>query len=176
MSAAAICLAIVATFGVAEERACPAADAIVAEAGEHDPLLLAALFAPESGFDFRKVNPRSGACGIGQVLYSKKRAVQARRCRRVLADLHASTRAAVARLEDAVEFCVELGGRPVARRHGLTACTVAGYIAGPRGVRSLGKGNAQIRRRVQARIASRDRLRAALGPRPGPAPVVRPAS
>lgn len=166
MTAADLCLALVAAFAVPEERACAVAPVLIVEAGP-DAVLLSALISTESPFDFRSVDKRTGACGIGSVLYSKDRAVQARRCRRVVASLDTSVRAAVVKLRQAWAYCTDLGGRPVARRHGLTRCTVAGYIAGPRGVRALGRGDRLVTGRVRARIEARDRLLGEMGKRPG---------
>lgn len=143
---------------VADELAATAAVAIVLEAGDHDPALVAALFAPESGFDHRKVNPASGACGIGQVLYSHDRAVQARRCRRVLRSARAGVRAAVRKLDDASAFCV---GRAAVRRFGADACAIAGYIGGPSVVRALERGDRWVAARIDAARARRDAIRSA---------------
>lgn len=138
LRAARLALAIVrANPEVSPDRAASAAVAITIEAGDHDPFLVAALFAPESGFDHRKVNPTTGACGLGQVLYSHDAATQTRRCRRVLRNARAGARAAVAKLDHATAFC--------ARRGNLTpSCPIAGYVGGPAAVRALERGEPWI--------------------------------
>lgn len=129
MTAAILCAAIVASFpDVPPARACAAAEAIVAEADGEDPALIAAIAYGESRFDARSINPRTGACGPMAVLYSHDRRVQARRCRRLLADERAGYREGIRKLRDARAYC--------ARRGTPTAlCELAGYISGPAGVR-----------------------------------------
>lgn len=148
-----LCVALASLPDVPPVRACLASVAIVRAAGDHDPALLAALFYPESGFNNAKVNPRSGACGIGQVLYSHDHAVQVRRCRRVLGSARVGARAAVRKLDDAVAFCV---GRVAARRYGDDACAIAGYIGGPSVVRALERGDRWVVARIAATRARRE--------------------
>ncbi len=156
MTASVLCLAIVALWSdVPQDRACSAAEAIV-ETGS--PPLLVALFAPESGLDNTRVNPRSGACGIGQVLYSHDLVIQRRRCRAVLASVTNGARAANRKLSDAVRFCGNLGGRPAAARYGLERCAVAGYVGGVPAVYALARGERWILDVTAARLRDRDEL------------------
>jgi hypothetical protein len=179
---AALCIAIGLLWpDVPRDRACAAADAIVAEAGEHDPALLASLFYPESGFDNSKVNPRSGACGVGQTLYARdtatdpdRMAYQRRRCRSVHRSLRDGVRAAVVKLDGARETCA--GYRwmyPWAyasigeAREQLTRCAVAGYVGGPKAAEALRVRRPWIVAMVDARLSSRNLLRMIAGHAPG---------
>lgn len=160
LAAIKLALAIAATHPDADPMDVAAVSgAIVRQHGEHSPELLAALMSPESGYDNRKVNPRSGACGVGQVLYYRhNRQAQARRCRRVQASVDAGVAAAAIKLSHAVEYCRDLGGRPMARRFGLEACAVAGYIGGVPGVNALGFHRSLTWRMVRNRLAIRDQI------------------
>jgi hypothetical protein len=154
---------------IAPDRVTSASLAIAVERAGYEPELLASILAGESRFDFRSVDRRSGACGLGSALYSRNRQIQARRCRAVTASARAGVRAAVAKLDAARAFAA---GRPAERRHGWLVATLAGYQAGPAGVRALERGSRRRLAAARVVIAERDRLRALVGGRPGAAVAI----
>lgn len=172
-----LCLAVSSTYpDIPKEHACTAAWAITHEAEHWDPFFVAALVAPESGFNYLKVNPRSGACGLGQVLYSRNPARQKRLCHRnrVLRTARDSARAAIKKLNDAEEYCTELGGRRVARQRGMSSCIIAGYVGGPSGVTALGANEEWVRNKIKSRLKNTEKIRMnAIGSRPGPMSIFR---
>lgn len=156
MTAAALCLAIVALHGadVPRDRACAAADAIVAEAGAWDPALLAAIGVGESKLTLGLVGSR-GEVGAWQVrLYGANRRA---RERAALTSYAAGVREAVARLDEAAAWCAR-------RRTPGVRCALTAYRGGPGLVRRGLYGGAD---KVLARAAA---LRKAM------APTARPAS
>ena len=137
MSAAALCLALVALHGgdISPERLCAASAAIIAMADGEDPATIASIGIGESGLDPWKVGA-IGDCSTMQVVWSRDRARQDRRCRRILGDHHAAIRAGVQKIRDARAYC---RGRAF-RQLPAEACWLAGFQAGPKGVRALARG------------------------------------
>lgn len=155
LDALRLCLALATVYpSIPAERSCRAAASIVHHAGHHDPALLAAIFVAESSFDPWRVNPTSGACGVGQVLYSKDRATQARRCRAITGRLDAGVRAAVQKFDDAADYC--------RRRRVVLPCAIAGYQAGVPGVRAFDRRSPRRRAAVGAVLGRAARLRRAM--------------
>ena len=159
LTASRLCAAVASLYGsgvtardidrtVPIERACRASVIIVLVADEWRPELVASIAVRESSMLPALINPTTGACGPGQVLYSHDKARQDRRCRRVLADEWTGYRAAVAKLRDARAYC---------RRPG-ELCALSGYVSGPSGVR---RRWFRTPRSIQRRA---DRLRALMGP------------
>lgn len=153
--AARLATAIVTTWPeVTPERAASASIAIILERGVHEPALLAAIAYGESRFLLDRVNPITGCCGPTQVKAS------ARACRTIAAgDERLGYRLAVRKLDEARAWCAR-------RRTPGILCELAVYASGPRGPR-LG-----LYRQPRAMLARRDRLRAAMGRRPGSSPVI----
>ena len=116
LAATRLCAAIVATWGVPADRACPAALAIVTVAPDRADIL-AAIAWRESRFTPSAVNARTGCWGMYQVAG-----------RRRSRDLYAQTRAAVAKLDESAAYCARRGDRRL-------LCALAGYASGPAGVR-----------------------------------------
>ena len=150
VSAADLCAALALLFAdVPADRSCAAAHVIVevATATGEDPALLAALAHRESRYVATAVNSTSGACGPMAVLYSRDRAVQARRCRAVLASPRAGYMAGAVKLRDARAFC-RRRGTPTAR------CAMAGFAGGPALVRrGAYSGRAVLMRAARIRRA-----------------------
>lgn len=132
---------------VPAERALPAAIAIEAHHGQHDPLLIAAIAAHESRLDWREVN--GGGC------WGAMQRCGARPRRWTEAESYI---AGVRRLDDAVAECRKV------RRCGAVD-VLAAYCSGPDGVR--GRWYAMPR----AILRRRDALRRAMGVRPGAEPT-----
>lgn len=124
MTAAALCLAIVATFADADRStACRAAEAILLVADhKHPPELLAAIAYGESRFQPWIVNDR-GCWGAMQVCGRRP-------ARWTEVDAY---RAGLRKLEDARAYCLRRSAGLEARD--LLLCTLAGYRSGPAGVR-----------------------------------------
>lgn len=147
MIAASLCLAIVAMYGadIPRDRACAAAEAIVAEAGAWDPALLAAIGAGESKLTLGLVGSR-GEVGAWQVrLYGPDRR---RRERAALTSYADGVREAVRRLDESAAWC---------KRRGTPGelCTLTAYRGGPGLVRRGMYGGARkvLRRAAELRRA-----------------------
>lgn len=127
--------------------------AITVTRGDWPAELVAVIAVRESSMRWA-VNPRSGACGPGQILVSHDRARQARFCARLHKRGVVAWYAAIARkLDDAREVCERL------HRRDVVACAVAGYVGGMPAVRS---GRRQVARAILRR-ADELRVRVILG-------------
>lgn len=153
--AARLASAIVATWPeVTPERAASASIAIILEHGAHEPALLAAIAYGESRYQWQQVNAR-GCAGAMQVCGRGRYATE-----------RASYAAGVRRLDEALAYCMRRAGAGNWTRPARDLCMLAGYASGPAGVRGAWY------RQPRAMLARRDRLRAAMGRRPGSSPVI----
>ena len=129
LAAARLCGAIVATWHVPAERACPAALAITVEHRTWSPALVAAIAWHESRFDATAVNAL-GCWGAMQVCGPRRRD-----------GVVAGYRAGVRKLDQAVVDCERMAsgnGPDLPAARGLD-CVLRVYAAGP-GWRSGGAG------------------------------------
>ena len=115
-----LCSALLATHGdeVSPARLCRAAVIVAHVADEWPPELLASIAYRESRFDPRAVNARTGCWGAMQVNTRRR------------GDEWAGYRAGVAKLREARRYCARASGKGPD-----LLCTLAGYAAGPAGVR-----------------------------------------